>query len=58
MAKLQKINKYFAVILNVKHDIANNLEDLEMFIDIPEMVFDKDRLSQHKNHIQSHIYKF
>jgi len=55
MAQLQQINKYFAVILNIKHDIANNLEDLEMFLDIPEMVFDENRLSQHKNHIQSHI---
>ncbi|MFM6269264.1 MAG: GTPase, partial [Dolichospermum sp.] len=58
MAQLQQINKYFAVILNVKHDISNNLEDLEMFIDIPEMVFDQDRLSQHKNHIQSHIQEY
>jgi tRNA U34 5-carboxymethylaminomethyl modifying GTPase MnmE/TrmE len=58
MAQLQQINKYFAVILNVKHDIANNLEDLEMFLDIPEMVFDEDRLSQHKNHIQSHIKEY
>lgn len=58
MAQLQQINKYFAVILNVKHDIVNNLEDLEMFIDIPEMVFDKDRLSQHKNHIESHIKEY
>ncbi|MFM6430615.1 MAG: GTPase, partial [Dolichospermum sp.] len=58
MAQLQKINKYFAVILNVKHDISNNLEDLQMFIDIPEMVFDEDRLSQHKNHIQSHIKEY
>jgi ribosome biogenesis GTPase A len=53
MAQLQQINKYFAVILNVKHDISHNLEDLQMFIDIPEMVFDEDRLSQHKHHIQS-----
>ena len=58
MAQLQQINKYFAVILNVKHDIANNLEDLQMFIDIPEMVFDEDRLSQHKNHIQNHIQEY
>jgi tRNA U34 5-carboxymethylaminomethyl modifying GTPase MnmE/TrmE len=58
MAQLQQINKYFAVILNVKHDIANNLEDLEMFLDIPEMVFDEDRLSQHKHHIQSHIQEY
>jgi hypothetical protein len=58
MAQLQKINKYFAVILNVKHDISNNLEDLQMFIDIPEMVFDEDRLSQHKHHIQSHIQEY
>lgn len=58
MAQLQKINKYFAVILNVKHDISNNLEDLKMFIDIPKMVFDEDRLSQHKNHIQNHIQEY
>lgn len=58
MAELQLKNKYFAVILNVKHDISNNLEDLQMFIDIPEMVFDEDRLSQHKNHIQSHIKEY
>jgi tRNA U34 5-carboxymethylaminomethyl modifying GTPase MnmE/TrmE len=58
MAQLQQINKYFAVILNVKHDISNNLEDLKMFIDIPEIVFDEDRLSQHKNHIQSHIKEY
>ncbi|MDB9310398.1 50S ribosome-binding GTPase [Aphanizomenon sp. CS-733/32] len=58
MAQLQQINKYFAVILNVKHDISNNLEDLQMFIDIPEMVFDEDRLSQHKHHIQSHIQEY
>ena len=58
MAKLQKINKYFAVILNVKHDISNNLEDLQMFIDIPEMVFDEDRLSQHKHHIKNHIQEY
>ncbi|MBK1987696.1 GTPase domain-containing protein, partial [Sphaerospermopsis aphanizomenoides BCCUSP55] len=58
MAQLQQINKYFAVILNVKHDISNNLEDLKMFIDIPEMVFDEDRLSQHKHHIQSHIQEY
>ncbi|MFN5241934.1 MAG: GTPase, partial [Aphanizomenon sp.] len=58
MAQLQQINKYFAVILNVKHDISNNLEDLQMFIDIPEMVFDEDRLSQHKNHIQNHIQEY
>jgi hypothetical protein len=53
MAQLQQINKYFAVILNVKYDISNKLEDLQMFIDNPEMVFDEDRLSQHKNHIHS-----
>ena len=58
MAQLQQINKYFTVILNVKHDLSNNLEDLQMFIDIPEMVFDEDRLSQHKNHIQSHIKEY
>lgn len=58
MAQLQQINKYFAVILNVKHDIANNLEDLEMFLDIPEMVFDEDRLSQHKHHIKNHIQEY
>ncbi|TAE59236.1 MAG: hypothetical protein EAZ87_10420 [Nostocales cyanobacterium] len=60
MAQLQQINKYFAVILNVKHDISNNLKDLEMFLDpdIPDMVFDEDRLSQHKNHIQSHIKEY
>jgi tRNA U34 5-carboxymethylaminomethyl modifying GTPase MnmE/TrmE len=60
MAQLQQINKYFAVILNVKHDIANNLEDLQMFLDpnIPDMVFDEDRLSQHKHHIQSHIQEY
>ena len=53
MAQLQQINKYFAVILNVKYDISNKLEDLQMFIDNPEIVFDEDRLSQHKNHIHS-----
>lgn len=58
MAQLQKINKYFAVILNVKHDISNDLEDLQMFIDIPEMVFDEDRLSQHKHHIKNHIQEY
>jgi small GTP-binding protein len=47
MAQLQQINKYFAVILNVKHDISNDLEDLQMFIDIPEMVFDEDRLKSY-----------
>jgi tRNA U34 5-carboxymethylaminomethyl modifying GTPase MnmE/TrmE len=58
MAQLQQINKYFAVILNVKHDISNDLEDLQMFIDIPEMVFDEDRLSQHKHHIKNHIQEY
>lgn len=58
MAQLQQISKYFAVILNVKHDISNGLEDLQMFIDIPEMVFDQDRLSQHKHHIHNHIQEF
>jgi hypothetical protein len=55
MAQLQEINKYFAVILNVKHDISDNLEDLEMLLDIPEMVFDEERLSQHQQHIQKHV---
>lgn len=53
MAQLQQINKYFAVILNVKYDISNKLEDLKMVLDNPEIIFDEDRLSQHKNHIQS-----
>ncbi|MDB9375082.1 GTPase [Nodularia sphaerocarpa] len=58
MAQLQEISKYFAVILNVKHDISNGLEDLQMFIDIPEMVFDEERLSQHQHHIHNHIQEF
>ncbi|TAF07120.1 MAG: hypothetical protein EAZ77_10825 [Nostocales cyanobacterium] len=58
MAQLQQINKYFAVILNVKHDISNDLEDLQMFIDIPEIVFDEDRVSQHKHHIKNHIQQY
>ncbi|MCG6135746.1 MAG: 50S ribosome-binding GTPase [Nostoc sp. LLA-1] len=58
MAQLQQINKYFAVILNIKHDISNGLEDLQMFIDIPEMVFDKERLLQHQHHIHNHIQEF
>jgi hypothetical protein len=53
MAQLQQINKYFAVILNVKYDISNKLEDLKMVLDNPEIIFDEDRLSQHKNHIHS-----
>ncbi|MFO0100274.1 MAG: GTPase [Aphanizomenon sp.] len=52
MAQLQQINKYFAVILNVKYDISN-IEYLKMVLDNPEIVFDEDRLSQHKNHIHS-----
>ena len=55
MAQLQQINKYFAVILNVKYDISNKLEDLKMVLDNPEIIFDEDRLSQHKNHIHSQI---
>ncbi|MBD2690335.1 GTPase [Anabaena catenula] len=58
MAQLQQINKYFAVILNVKYDISNKLEDLKMILDMPEIVFDEDRLSQQKNHIQSHIKEY
>ncbi|MEI6371568.1 MAG: GTPase [Nostocales cyanobacterium ELA608] len=44
MAQLQQINKYFAVILNVKYDISN-IEYLKMVLDNPEIVFDEDRLS-------------
>ena len=55
MAQLQRINKYFAVILNIKHDISKQPEDLLMFIDIPEMVFDEQRLAEHQNHIQTYI---
>lgn len=55
MAHFQKNSKYFAVILNVKHDISNSFEDLQMFIDIPEMVFGEERLKQHQYHIQNSI---
>jgi len=58
MRKLKQTNKYFAVILNVKHDISNNLEDLLMFVDIPEIVFDEERLREHRNHIQSYTQDF
>ncbi len=54
MAQLHRINKYFAVILNIKHDISNQLEDLLMFIDIPEMVFNEQRLAEHQNHIRNY----
>ncbi len=41
MAQLQRINKYFAVVLNIKHDISSQTEDLLMFLDLPEIVFDE-----------------
>jgi len=54
MAKLQQINKYFAVILNVKDNIQKP-QRLRRFIKKPEKVFDQQRLSEHQNNITTYV---
>jgi len=54
MAQLQQINKYFAVILNVKDNIEKE-QRLIRFIKRPEKVFDQQRLSEHQNHITTYV---
>jgi predicted GTPase len=54
MAQLQQINKYFAVILNVKDNIEKE-QRLIRFIKRPEKVFDHQRLSEHQNHITTYV---
>jgi predicted GTPase len=54
MAQLQQINKYFAVILNVKDNIEKP-QRLRRFIKKPEKVFDQQRLSEHQNHITTYV---
>jgi small GTP-binding protein len=54
MAQLQQINKYFAVILNVKDNIEKT-QRLIRFIKRPEKVFDQQRLSEHQNHITTYV---
>jgi predicted GTPase len=54
MAQLQQINKYFAVILNVKDNIEKT-QRLIRFIKRPEKVFDQQRLSEHQSHIITYV---
>lgn len=61
MAWIQDINKYFFIVLNTKY-IERNIEDpkrLKRFIQkLKNEVFDEQRLSEHKNHIRSHIENY
>jgi predicted GTPase len=54
MGQLQQINKYFAVILNIKDNIEKK-QRLIRFIKRPEKVFDQQRLSEHQNHITTYV---
>lgn len=57
MAQLKRINKYFAVILNVKDNLENP-QRLKRFLQRPEKIFFPQRIAEHENHIRTHVKEY
>ncbi|HEY9830616.1 MAG TPA: GTPase [Stenomitos sp.] len=57
MAQLKRINKYFAVILNVKNNLENP-QRLKRFLQRPEKIFAPQRVAEHENHIRTHVKEY
>ncbi len=54
MAKLEKINKHFVVLLNIKENL-DNPKRLQRFLQNPRKVFDEQRLIEHHHHLINNI---